>query len=291
MAYVMKNRKPLLTDDEAAFVLENYLSMSFPKIGEKLGKSGKQIEGWVRNHISDRIKKHRQINDTYFSEIDTPEKAYWLGLIYADGWVCKYIRSKQDEKPRYNYEFGIELQRQDEYILYQLNDALGGENTIKQKTNELVIADNEHVTRSESSVLRVYSKQIVEDLLKHGIDYRKSHSSVFPVVDLQYFPQYLRGYIDGDGCIHKNLRGNLAVHITCSNQDCLIYIQDVLNNAFGISSSVYCEHNENYLDKYRLYCYRKNDAISLLNLIYRDPNTPRLDRKYKIYTNSNCLAA
>lgn len=290
MAYNMQNRKPLLTDEQAQFVMDNYLNMSYPKIGEIIGKTGRQIEGWVRNHIPDRIKKQREINDTYFHAIDTPEKAYWLGFIYADGWISKHIHSLKDARPRFVYELGIELQRRDEYLLYQLNNALGGKNIIKQTTRELVIVDNKHATKSESSILRVYSKNIVEDLNSHCIDYNKSSSPVFPMVDLCLFPEYLRGLIDGDGCIHYTNCGNLAVHITGANRGCFQYIHDVLLDEYSIDTRIYCEHSDKYLDKYRLYCFRKNDACSLLHLIYRDMSVPMLTRKYDLFANPKCLA-
>ena len=41
----------------------------------------------VRTHRESRIKYKR--NENYFSYIDTPEKAYWLGFIYADGFITK----------------------------------------------------------------------------------------------------------------------------------------------------------------------------------------------------------
>lgn len=290
MAYNMQNRKPLLTEEQAQFVMDNYLNMSYSEIGEIVGKSGKQIEGWVRNHIPDRIKKQREINDAYFNIIDTPEKAYWLGFIYADGWISKHIHSSKDVHPRFNYEFGMELQRCDEYLLYQLNDALGGKNIIKQVTRELVIVDNNHVTKSESSILRVYSKNIVEDLNSHCIDYNKSSSPIFPMVDLSLFPEYLRGLIDGDGCIHYTKCGNLAVHITGANRACFRYIHDVLLDEYNIDTHIYCEHSDIHLDKYRLYCFRKKDVYSLLHLIYRDMTVPMLIRKYALFANSECLA-
>jgi hypothetical protein len=34
------------------------------------------------------------INENYFSVIDTPSKAYWLGFLFADGSVYKRRASK-----------------------------------------------------------------------------------------------------------------------------------------------------------------------------------------------------
>ena len=42
----------------------------------------------------------------YFDNIDTPEKAYWLGFIWADGYIAKRNRqysenSNRDDSPIY----------------------------------------------------------------------------------------------------------------------------------------------------------------------------------------------
>lgn len=43
--------------------------------------------GWKRNNHN-RVNKRIQSN--YFSCIDTPEKAYWLGFLFTDGCVDHY---------------------------------------------------------------------------------------------------------------------------------------------------------------------------------------------------------
>ena len=47
----------------------------------------------------------------YFDQIDNHEKAYFLGLLYADGYICK---------SNYTYQMGIALQLQDKYIIEEL---------------------------------------------------------------------------------------------------------------------------------------------------------------------------
>ena len=37
--------------------------------------------------ITNKNKINRRINSNYFSKIDSPIKAYWLGFLYADGSV------------------------------------------------------------------------------------------------------------------------------------------------------------------------------------------------------------
>jgi hypothetical protein len=46
----------------------------------------KQLGLEIKN--TNRVNKH--INSYYFSVIDTPEKAYWLGFLFTDGCVDHY---------------------------------------------------------------------------------------------------------------------------------------------------------------------------------------------------------
>ena len=50
--------------------------------------------------------KHHTVNKNYFSNIDTRNKAYWLGFISADGYVVS-------NKSGGNFELGIELSYKD----------------------------------------------------------------------------------------------------------------------------------------------------------------------------------
>ena len=66
--------------------------LSCSKIADKLGCSLCGIyDALKRWKVSTRNLRDSHlvysVNDDYFSEIDTEEKAYWLGFIYADGYV------------------------------------------------------------------------------------------------------------------------------------------------------------------------------------------------------------
>ena len=273
-----------LSEENAQYIKDNYLTMPYKEIANKVGINEKQLSGWIINHVQDRKLKIRQFNDKYFHEIKTPNQAYWLGFIYADGWI---VLNEADS----NYEFGIELQRKDRYILEELNNALGGKHIIYDRHRDTKICSDTHTSHTDTSVLRVYSKQLVTDLYSHGIDTNKSRSDVFPVVEDSLFLDFLRGYIDGDGCIHKMRPKILGVHITGANELCFKYLRNKLLTDYNISTQIYSEDMEGRQTKYRLYCFRQDDVRRLLDLIYYDKNSTKLDRKYKIYQDFYGLAA
>lgn len=286
-----RKRVRLDLDDEASkYIIANYQTMTYPEIGEHLGLTSKQVEAWVRNHIKDRVLKTRVFNEDYFEKIDTPDRAYWLGFIYADGWISVHKRDSSDPNSRLSYEFGMELQRCDEYILHMLNNALGGQHVIKQYHNKLLIANNRNESETDSSVLRVYSKKMVTDLMANGIDLRKSHSDRFPVVDDSLFFDFLRGYIDGDGWVTKQ-RKYLDVGIASASDCVLKYIQSKLLDDYGIHTSIYREQRGQYMPKYTLRCYRKDSVAALFKHLYADKKAIKLNRKYSIFENFYGLAA
>lgn len=289
--YVKKNnlgKKNLeISDDAKKFIIDNYKNRTYREIGNIVGLEPKQIEGWLRNHLKEKQSKYRMFNSGYFKHITTGEQAYWLGYIYADGWINMSSRSNGYS----HFEFGMELQREDEYILEKLNNVLGNKHIIKHMHNELVILNNKHPTISDSSVLRIYSKELVCDLFSNGIDVHKSTSDIFPIVDDELFPDFLRGYIDGDGCIYKTKKNHLYIHITGANKKIFEYISYKLDSCYGIHTRIYNIQDDKYRTKYRLCCFRCDSVKRLLNLIYHNSDSIKLERKYQIYKDFYGLAA
>lgn len=160
------------------------------------------------NIIHYRPKRKRQfpINENYFSEINSHEKAYYLGLFYADGHVIWNEKEKQ-------FGIKISLTHDDSYILKQLNESIryGRElKTYKYKNNK----------GRPATHLWVYSKKIAENLISLGCVPKKSLILKFPLfLDLKYMPCFLRGYFDGDGGI-SFLYPRISIRITSSHDFC-----------------------------------------------------------------------
>lgn len=264
-----KGHNSIFSKDNIDYIKNNYLSMSYKEIANNIGFTEKQVKGWI-NHNCDR--KIRTFNDKYFDEIKTPNQAYWLGFIYADGWIIM-------DTDKRSYELGIELCDIDKQQLIDFNNELGGVHEIKHFHNEKYICDYKNISITNSVCIRVYSRQIVEDLIKHNVLENKTLKSEYPIVDDRLFFDFLRGYIDGDGCIYvnKNKMSASNVSITSSHCEILNYIKNKLF-LYGIQSSIYKEKER----KYRININYKN-SIKLLDLIYYDHNVQKLNRKYEKY--------
>ena len=96
----------IFSKEEDQYIRDNYQTKTGREIGEILGYKAEQI---LSRAAVLGLHKQRVFNNRYFQNIDTPEKAYWIGFLYADG--CVYIDTEN-----HNYEISLKLQRCDRSI-------------------------------------------------------------------------------------------------------------------------------------------------------------------------------
>ena len=111
----------------------------------------------IPTHKVKNISWNKCPDITYFDVIDSHEKAYYLGFIYADGSISSgnYPNSKV-------FSFG--LQQSDEYILQNLLNAFG---------------TNIGLTRSKkTSRINLYNKHLCEALSALGVQEQKSYKDL-----------------------------------------------------------------------------------------------------------------
>ena len=75
------------TNDEINFLKDNYKTMTYKQLSQHLNRTKAAIDLKI-NRLELKKEKYTY-NHNYFENIDTKEKAYWLGFIYADGNVNK----------------------------------------------------------------------------------------------------------------------------------------------------------------------------------------------------------
>ena len=254
----------IFSEEQIQYLKDFYDKKTYKELGLELGFSERQIRGKI-NHMG--LSKCRKINDHYFDNIDTPLKAYFLGYIFADGWII------YNEKYR-NYEFGMMLQSSDKYILEKINEELGGNNIISHSDPKMIIINDIITHRHHMDKLRVHSKNLVLGLMKNGINKNKTILPLTLEIDDKFFFDWLRGYIDGDGCFYKSKK-HYYLHITCAVEDTLKILQNKLS-CYNISTTIYKENER----KYRLYCTSIKDMSILINKLYPTSDVFCLTRKY-----------
>jgi len=204
----------------------------------------------------------KSINSKVFEKIDTEEKAYWLGFIYADGCITR------------NNTFEITLQEQDLFHLQKLKIFLSYEGEIKYKS------------KVKAHRLMFGDTKIYNDLNKLGCTPRKSLTLKFPTesqVPINLIKHFIRGYFDGDGSIHLvHGKTSNTYNANCSilgTFDFLNKLKKVLeNNEVNNVSKI----RETTSRAFSLNVFSSIHKPNFLNFLYKDANI-YLERKYERY--------
>jgi len=188
------------------------------KIIKKLYLEGKTIQYIHQNYFKDRLSeggvnyvlrkmgitrssgKQSNIDHSYFSIIDTEEKAYWLGFIVADGSVRHIIEKGE------SYVLRFELRIEDRYMVENLTKCLKSDNKVKEYYSERDMIRNSNFKKPKYNAYNsFYSKQIFEDLSKYGIVQNKTHllNNLPTNIDNNLMKHFIRGYFDGDGTVYS----------------------------------------------------------------------------------------
>jgi hypothetical protein len=134
-----------------------------------------------------RHPQHLSLRVDCFDAIDSPEKAYYLGLLAADGHV--------NLSPKGKY-VSIELQEPDAVVLEGLERLLGCSGKIRRMARS---------GKKPSRRLLVHSRELAESLFRQGITLSTEEHWVPAGLPAALRPHCLRGLLDGDGhiCFRK----------------------------------------------------------------------------------------
>lgn len=106
--------------------------------------------------------KRYDVNDNYFENIDTEEKAYWLGFLYADGYV-RAIKCKDGLTNRFG-ELKLKLSINDKEHIELFKKCICS--THKIKDMESTVINNGKTSHTICSSFSVFNLKMVEDLFK-----------------------------------------------------------------------------------------------------------------------------
>ena len=220
----------------------------------KFGKSSinviKTIEKYHNNNnlpISTRKKYlifHPNLKPDFFKEIDTKEKAYWLGWLFAEGWIQKPGKNK-------DHAIGVGVSKKDNLQLFRFIETVGLEpKYISFKKGKKRIKNYENADYLE---MTFQCKKFKKSLVRHGfiIGKKKSYSIELPKLDSrELYLAFLLGFFDGDGDQGTSL-------INSRSKKFLFQIKELFNIEFDIK---YKESSGGYIHKrfikgsvYRLY--------------------------------------
>lgn len=256
--------KIILSNNIVSEIIDLYQSgISTSKIGRQFNLSGEYIRCLLKNNnIYIRkyyeINKKHTINEYLFDCIDTQEKAYFLGILFADGNVHS----------KYN-AITIKLHKKDKNILVKLSNII---------FSKIVLYTSEN-----NYVLKFSSHHMKQKLIELGCVPNKSLKLFFPQIDAKLYSHFIRGYFDGDGSIYR-YKNDFGMNIISTEKFCFS-IYEIIYDHVKISGSVnkdkkMLSHNNNITS---ILSYAGNHRIiNILDWLYKDA-TIYMERKYEKY--------
>ena len=252
----------LFTDEQEVQIAKMYLEgKSERQLERDLKVSRDCIHGALcRQKVEFRSPAERnrlyQVNASAFDIIDSEHKAYFLGLIYADGSVTKRSLS-------------FSQKRQDRVLVERLKVFLQSEhplNDVMQKCEG-----------KEYPQTRFYAteRHLAGRLKTLGVlPKRPRHDLVTSAITPELERHFIRGYFDGDGCAHKRPR----MGISFVGQ---LGLLEWIRNRFiymGVSKKDAPITKHAKSDIYYLVYLSKKQGVPIAQEMYRDATT-WLERK------------
>ena len=214
------------------------------------------------------MKKIRTIfNKNVFDIIDSEEKAYWLGFIFADGTISS---QKEGIKNKYSFELSLSLKDLKHLIKFQ---------KFINSNKEPKVSKAGNLYKYERCRISFSNKYLWNKLNDLGCVPKKSLKLIFPnetiFSNYSLIKHFIRGYFDGDGCISYNDKNHSIMSISL------------------LGTKEFLEKLQTYLPLEKLYkvqktknvfclSFQKSRGKYILDYLYKDSNI-FLERKYDRY--------
>lgn len=211
------------------------------------------------------------VNEKFFDSWSN-DMAYVLGYWYADGSI------ESVPKIRGHY---IRISSVDRDLIEHVKTAMSSEHHIV-----------EYPPRAAGRmryVLRIGSKRLFSAMGRRGLTEHKSLSLKLPEIPKRYLSSFVRGYFDGDGCIHaeKSTNGGikrLVLIFTSGSKLFLLSLQALLHEVAGVNGARKLGITKSVGTAYQLR-YGTRDSLRLFLFMYPKMDRPylHLSRKYDIF--------
>jgi hypothetical protein len=220
-------------------------------------------------------KRKYPTNQEYFSKIDTEEKAYILGFLYADGYNNVADRTVK-----------LVLNEGDKEILEQINNCI-------QPYKPLYFLDHSRRRSLGSKVLDCYSMSIssekmCQDLVRLGCPQSKTFKISFPTshqVPKGLIQHFIRGYFDGDGCIKILKNGEKQSFSLVGTESFLNSIQNFFVENLGITNTKLYKPKTTINNNIAVLSHSSlKNCIKIRNFLYKNA-TIFMKRKYTKFNN------
>jgi hypothetical protein len=220
-----------------------------------------------RNNIKSRTLSESAMKytcqDNFFNVINTEKKAYWLGVLFADGSITKKA-SKSGQI--------IFSSKNKEWVELFLLDV---------GSNNYPNCEYQKVYKKYIWKAQITSAQMYNDLNSLGCTPAKTKTIRMPIINDKLVHHFIRGYFDGDGTVgvYKNLKNNdwkiLKSGFCSGSQEFIIDLLKIL----PVKNKTIKQSNECYITQHSLH-----DTLNLFEYMYKNYSTC-LERKRQVFIN------
>ena len=255
--------------NKTKYICEQYGKKTKVQIAKELNCSVDFIKKiWSENNLIGTLKTIYYYDETYFSNINTPEKAYWLGFIAADGNLYR--------REGHQGLISISINKRDIELLENFKKEL---NTSKP----INIIQDKRRKNTVMATLQITSDKIFNDLLQKGIGIRKTFdldlSYIFEKIPINFYSDFILGYFDGDGSIYipnDNTISKSYIRITGPIKNLEVF-SSILKN-FGVENTI-VEDKRKYKEPFGNLEFKNTpEKYVFLKYIYKN-NVKCLNRK------------
>lgn len=245
--------KELYNQGKSLRNIADQLGIDRKKLSKKFKEDGIMIRDPYKNNTG-KAKRFKEVDESIFENIDTEEKAYWLGFIYADG----YVNNRQIE---------LTLKESDYEHIKKFKSFMHSEHKISYKKSV------------KAYRITICSPKIANDLTRLGCFQCKSLTLKFPTeeqVPKHLIHHFMRGYYDGDGSITINLEKKCYLISVLGTSEFLDEYEKNILRAIGRDKPNKRFHNGQALG---IQYGGRLQVEKICDFLYRDA-TIYLDRKY-----------
>lgn len=242
-------------EGKSAYQIARDLDLTHTIIYGSLDRTGIERRGKNEAYRKYHFDEH------VFDEIDTPEKAYWIGFLYADGYINRT-------------SLRLNINIEDKSHVEKFNSFLDSDYPILEE-DRLCNLNNKMTYKA---LLIVTHHHFAERLLELGISSGREDFNMSEIPQHLYH-YWILGYFDGDGCItrRKNIGYNeyfARVNFSANKKDVLEFIVRQFSSFGGIKNKKIQTRKGSFAIDY---C-GKNICRKIYDYMYED-TTVFLDRK------------
>lgn len=231
-------------------------------------------------------------NFNYFDKIDTPDKAYWLGFIWSDGYIAKRIRPVSNDRVRIEYNLKLAIKDIDAGHIQKFLDCLESDYVVHFYKTKGFDRINE-TYEARAFITNVHMCSLLYE--EYGIVPRRHDiSNILDILPKELERYFILGCFDADGSFttYQGAYGEKMNVIFGGSVELLDFIQNhLVENGVVLQAKTesgkrkYAIRHEGKDGTWRTLSFAgKQQGMKIVNYLYKD-SPIYLDRKYQKYPN------